>query len=71
MPMVTAGSRPQRATGRTRADGRRQLLVYLDPDVIKNTKKSALDLDTTASAIVEEALGEWLTRRGANKTKKR
>jgi hypothetical protein len=41
------------------------LLVYLDPDVIKKTKKSALDLDTTASAIVEEALLEWQNRRKA------
>jgi hypothetical protein len=54
-----------------RADGRRQLLVYVMPEVIKNTKKAALDLDTTASAIVEEALGEWLSRRRSSKTKKR
>jgi hypothetical protein len=60
--MVENDSRPERGTGRVRADGRRQLLVYLDPDVIKDTKKSALDLDTTASAIVEEALREWQHR---------
>ena len=69
--MVTSGSRPPKATGRIRADGRRQLLVYVLPDVIRNAKKAALDLDTTASAIVEEALQEWLDRRGSNKNKKR
>lgn len=61
--MVRDDPRPERGTGRVRTDGRRQLLVYLDPDVIKNTKKSALDLDTTASAIVEEALRDWHGRR--------
>lgn len=69
--MVTSKSGPERAPGRVRADGRRQLLVYVMPEVIKNTKKAALDLDTTASAIVEEALGEWLSRRRSSKTKKR
>ncbi len=69
--MVTSGSRPQKATGRIRADGRRQLLVYVVPETIKETKKAALDLDTTASAIVEEALGEWLAKRGSIKSKKR
>lgn len=69
--MVTSGSRPKKATGRIRADGRKQLLVYVEPEVIKNTKKAALDLDTTASGIVEEALSEWLARRSPNKPKKR
>jgi hypothetical protein len=69
--MVTSASRPTRATGRIRADGRRQLLVYVLPDVIRNAKKAALDRDTTASAIVEEALSEWLSRHHSNKSKKR
>ena len=69
--MATLGSRSQTVTGRVRADGRRQLLVYVEPEVIKNTKKAALDLDTTASAIVELALSQWLDRRGSNKIKKR
>jgi hypothetical protein len=45
---------------RTRADGRRQLLVYLDPEVIKQLKKAALDEDRTAYEITEEAVREWL-----------
>ena len=52
---------------RVRSDGRRQLLVYLDPEVIKDVKKAAVDLDTTASALAEEALRRWLRRRAAKK----
>jgi hypothetical protein len=44
---------------RVRPDGKRQLLVYLDPELIIETKKSALDDRRTASAIVEEALHDW------------
>jgi hypothetical protein len=43
-------------TARVRADSRKQLLVYLPPDLIKELKKQAVDDDTTASAIAEEAL---------------
>jgi hypothetical protein len=50
---------------RQRADGRRQLLVYLPPAVIKEVKKAAVDDDTTASSIAEEALTDWLMRRAA------
>jgi hypothetical protein len=46
-------------TARVRADGRKQLLVYLPPDLNKEVKKQAVDDDTTASAIVEEALRRW------------
>jgi hypothetical protein len=67
--MVRDESRPERGIGRVRADGRRQLLVYLDPEVIKNTKKAALDDDTTASAIVEEALLEWHAKRARHPDK--
>jgi hypothetical protein len=48
---------------RKRADGRRQLLVYIAPEVIKDVKKVAVDDDTTASSITEEALKDWLKRR--------
>lgn len=55
-------SDPERRS-RDRADGRRQLLVYVAPDVIKEVKKTAVDQDTTASAIVEKALKDWLAKR--------
>ena len=48
---------------RERADGRRQFLVHVSPDVIKDVKKAAVDDDTTASAITEDALRAWLLAR--------
>jgi ribosomal protein S3 len=33
--------------------------------VIKEVKKAAVDDDTTASSIAEEALTDWLMRRAA------
>lgn len=69
--MVEDDTRPERGIARVRADGRRQLLVYLEPKVIIDTKKRALDLNTTASALVEEALREWLDRGDSNKSEKR
>lgn len=58
--MRTMGNRE---ASRIRADGRRQLLVYLPPDLIKDVKKLAVDDDTTASAIVEEAVRQWVETR--------
>jgi len=48
---------------RTRTDGRRSLLVYLKPEVIKELKKAALDEDRTAYEITEEAVSGWLADR--------
>jgi hypothetical protein len=50
---------------RTRADGRRSLLVYLHPELIKELKKAALDEDRTAYEITEEAVAAWLAARKA------
>lgn len=52
-----------KATIRPRKDGRRQLLVYLPPDLIKALKRAALDEETTVYEIVEGASAEWLHRR--------
>lgn len=54
---------------RTRADGRKSLLVYLHPDVIKELKKAALDEDRTAYEITEEAVAAWLARKAGRKGK--
>jgi hypothetical protein len=56
-----ASKKPKSKTAiRTRADGRRSLLVYLDHEVIKQLKKVALDEDRPAYEITEEAVREWL-----------
>ena len=47
---------------RVRKDGRRQLLVYLDPALIKTLKKVAVDRDVNVYDIVDEATREWLDR---------
>jgi hypothetical protein len=47
---------------RVRKDGRRQLLVYLEPELIKTLKKAAVDHDVNVYDIVDEATREWLGR---------
>jgi hypothetical protein len=67
--MIAKTKSPQ-PPSRQRQDGRRQLLVYLSPQLIKDVKKMAVDDDTTASNIAEQALTEWLerrTKRGQNR----
>ena len=39
-----------------RKDGRRALLVYLDPSLIRDLKKEALDRDINVYELVEELL---------------
>jgi hypothetical protein len=34
----------------------------MDPDVIRAIKRAALDLDRTASDLMEEAAKQWLER---------
>jgi hypothetical protein len=47
----------------SRKDGRRSLLVYMQPDLIKALKKVAVDSEVTVFSIVEEAVQEWMERR--------
>lgn len=58
-------------SGVERKDGRRSLLVYMRPDVIKALKKSAIDLDRTAYSIVEEAVIDWMSRKASGKMERR
>jgi TPP-dependent indolepyruvate ferredoxin oxidoreductase alpha subunit len=46
-----------------RPDGRKALLVYLDPEVIKALKKAAVDVERHGYEIVEEAVRKWLLDR--------
>jgi len=42
---------------------RRQILLHLDGAVIKDLKKAAVDRESSASAIANEAIAAWLRRR--------
>jgi hypothetical protein len=50
--------RKRRAT----SDGREPLVVYMLPNRIKALKIAAVELDSTASAIVGEAVTAWLLK---------
>ena len=52
---------------RSRQDGRKGLLVYLDADLIKELKKAALDDDCNVYDIVEEAARDWLRKRNSRR----
>lgn len=52
---------------RTTLAGRRQFLVYVDPALVKDVKRLALERDESASAVVEEAIREYLQRKGGGK----
>jgi hypothetical protein len=50
------------ARSEARADGRKQMLVYMAPALVKDLKKAALDREVAAFKIVEEAVTDWLQR---------
>jgi hypothetical protein len=62
--MVGKTKQESKPADRARADGRKPFLSYLDADLIKELKKAALDDDRNAYEIVEEAVRDWLARRG-------
>jgi hypothetical protein len=45
-----------------RTDGRRATLVYIQPALLVSVKKAALDRQTTAFMLIEQAVAEWLER---------
>ena len=58
--------RPGRPPGR-KEPAKRQFLVYLSPDLVKDVKIAAIREETSASAVAEQALREWLDRRSVAK----
>ena len=58
-----ADDKPSPRRGRKPPQGeKRQFLTTMDPDVIRAIKQVALDLDRTASDLMEEAAKQWLER---------
>jgi hypothetical protein len=52
-----------RGGDRIRPDGRKALLVYMRPDLIKRLKVEALTEGRPAYVLTEEAVSDWLARR--------
>jgi hypothetical protein len=61
-------AKPSPRRGRKPPPGdKRQFLTTMDPDVIRAIKQAALDLDRTASGVLEEAARMWLERHRVGK----
>jgi hypothetical protein len=56
---------------RQRADGRRALLLYLRPELIKRLKVMALDVDRHAYELAEEALSSWFANQHKGRKRKK
>jgi hypothetical protein len=67
MEYVVAKPKDGVPAARMRGDGRRQLLIYMLPDVVKDLKRAALEEDRPAYLLAEEAILDWLKRRKRNK----
>jgi hypothetical protein len=58
-----ADDKPSPRRGRKPPLGdKRQFLTTINPEVIRAIKQAALDLDRTASDLMEEAAKQWLAR---------
>jgi hypothetical protein len=62
-----AKPKEEAVTVRVRGDGRRQVLIYLLPEIIKELKRAALDEDEPIYLLAEEAILDWLKKRKRNK----
>jgi hypothetical protein len=59
-------STPKKSGAKTRArapEGKRQVLIIMDQDVIKSVKVAAVEDDIKMSHAVEEAVRDWLSKR--------
>lgn len=59
-------TKPKKRPAKTRArapEGKRQVLIIMDQDVIKSVKVAAVEDDTKMSHAVEEAVRDWLSKR--------
>jgi hypothetical protein len=55
------------AVPRTAKGGRRQMLVYMLPDTIRELKRFALDDGRPAYMIIEDLVDAWLAKRRKKK----
>jgi hypothetical protein len=65
---MTIRAKKARAPARPRAPlGKKQLLVIMDREVIKQAKLAAVEDEKKVSHVVEEAVEEWLSRRASHR----
>lgn len=63
---MSGPSKKASSSGRARAPvGKKQVLVIMDAEVIKQTKLAAVEDDKKMSHVIEEAVREWLAQRKA------
>jgi hypothetical protein len=62
MAVPNVANKSGRSTERTTASGRRQALIYIDPSLLKDIKKLAIDLEVSASVLIEAAIREFMER---------
>lgn len=60
---MTTDDKKEKEPTPERPDGRRQLTTYMDPEILKELKMAAIQIDKKAYEVVEEAVAEWLKRR--------
>ena len=66
---MAANDEKNASTGRARAPkGKKQMLVIMDEDLIKDVKMAALQDDLKMSHAVEEAVRDWLAKRKTRKS---
>jgi hypothetical protein len=65
--MPADDKKPSSRSGPRTAKGKKQMLVIMDQDLIKSLKMAALEDDMKMSHAVEEAVREWLKRRGSRR----
>jgi hypothetical protein len=59
-------SQPKKSRVKTRArapEGKRQVLIIMDQDIIKSVKVAAVEDDIKMSHAVEKAVRDWLSKR--------
>ena len=63
-------SQPKKRRVKTRArapEGKRQVLIIMDQEVIKSVKVAAVEDDIKMSHAVEKAVRDWLSKRKREK----
>lgn len=58
------GAPRERKEKRRLSDGREQMLVYLQPEGIKQLKRIGVEEERSGSELVAEAVNQWFQKRG-------